>query len=49
MESNSFEVVGLMGQHMSHNVQFNQGIAMFTTSPSQIKEAHFCGMLIYLG
>jgi len=49
MESNSFEVDGLMGQHMSHNVRFSQGRALCTTSPSQVKEAHFSGMHTSLG
>lgn len=49
MESNSFELVGLMGQHMLHNVRFSQGRAMSTTSPSMVKEAHFSGMHISLG
>jgi len=49
MESNSIEVDGLMGQHMSHNVRFNLGRALSTTSPLQVKEAHFSGMHISLG
>ena len=49
MESNSFEVVGLMGQHISHNVQSSQGRAISTTLPSQVKEAHSSGMHMSLG
>lgn len=49
MESNSLGLLGLMDQHISHNVLSKQDRAMSTTSPSQVKEAHFFGMHIFLG
>lgn len=44
MESDSFELVGLMDQLTSHNARSSQGRALSTTSPSQAKEALFSGM-----
>lgn len=41
--------VGQMDRHTSHSAQFLKAKAMYTTSPSQGKEAHFFGMHIFSG